>query len=270
MWSFCFLRLLSSGSDTSGTTTSHAHVFTMLSLLTAGKQKLPARSALQWQDIRIKFHRNQSRVSHAKQANRQTWPPLVAFALRTSWDCLLSESKTWKVRITSRSYDGTRFIRLSARLLWQSTESSCSCLVQMNDHDLIMTETSRWDSFTTVLKDRVQFGSTAKTDFGGTFGYQSAPSCQDLIWLAFLSLRWGWECARTISDIIKAAISIIFGTKRLLGISFLAAMTLHIMCIFVNIATSKQAELLNCHLTTCSGFLTAFLFPFHHYLHNMV
>lgn len=118
MWSLCFLRLLSSGSETGGAATSQAHVFTMLSLPTAGKQKLPAQNALQWQGINIKFHRNQSRVSHAKQANRQTRPPLVAFFLRTSWECLLNESKTWKIHITSGGYVGTRLIRLSARLLW--------------------------------------------------------------------------------------------------------------------------------------------------------
>lgn len=72
MSSLWFIRLLSSGSGTSGSTTSHPNVFTVLSLTNAGKQKLPSRSALQWQDIHIIFHQNQSRVSHAKQAERRT------------------------------------------------------------------------------------------------------------------------------------------------------------------------------------------------------
>jgi hypothetical protein len=59
-------------------------------------------------------------------------------------------------------------------------------------------------------------------------------------WLAFLRLEGG-GVSPTISDIIKAAIFSISGTKRLLGISFLAAITLHIMCIFVNTTTSRQA-----------------------------
>ena len=79
----------------------------------------------------------------------------------------------------------------------QSNESSCSCLVQLNDHELIMTETSRWDSFTTVLKDRVQFGSTATADFGELLNTKVLHLVK--IWLAFLRLRWGWGvCAHNI------------------------------------------------------------------------
>lgn len=69
----------------------------------------------------------------------------------------------------------------------QSTESSCSCLVPPNDHELIMTETSRWDSFTTLLKDRIQFGSNAKADFGELLDTKVLLLVK--IWLAFLSLR---------------------------------------------------------------------------------
>jgi len=69
--SLCFLRILSSGSGTSGATTSEAHVFTMLSWPTARKKPVPAQSAFQWLDIYIKFNQNHSGfLTENKQIDR--------------------------------------------------------------------------------------------------------------------------------------------------------------------------------------------------------